>query len=262
MTRPTILIRGAGEQATGTAARLHRAGYKIILTELQKPLAIRRTVAFSEAVFMNTCVVEDILGRLILRPEDTKTCWDLNEIPIFIDPENKIKDQTQPDVIVDAIMAKKNTGTSIHDASLVIALGPGFTAGLDVHAVVETNRGHFLGRVYWNGSAQADTGIPGDIVGARADRVIHCIEQGQFTNVLNIGDHVNTGDVIGYFNNSEVKATISGTIRGLIKEGIQVPQNTKIIDIDPRDQKVYCDFISDKALAISGGVLEAISARF
>lgn len=262
MTRPIVLIRGAGEQASGTAVRLFRAGYKIVLTELPEPLAIRRTVAFSEAVFNKICRVEDIVGRLITRPEELEIAWENKQIPIFIDPNNNLKEYSHPEVIVDAIMAKRNTGTGIDDASLVIALGPGFTAGSDVHAVVETNRGHFLGRVYWSGSAQADTGIPGDIVGARSDRVIHCTEQGRFKNVLNIGDHVNTGTLIGYFNNSEITATLSGTIRGLLRNDIEVQKNTKIVDIDPRDKKVYCDFVSDKALAIGGGVLEAISVRF
>lgn len=262
MTRPTVLIRGAGEQATGTAVRLFRAGYKVILTELPFPLAIRRTVAFSEAVFNHNCRVEDIIGTLAEETKNIQKIWACGEIPVVVDPTNTLKNDLHPDIIVDAILAKINTGTTISDAPLVIALGPGFTAGKDAHAVVETNRGHFLGRVYWNGSAQPDTGIPGDIVGARSDRVIHCSEQGVFMNAVNIGDYVNPGTVIGYFNNTSVLATISGTIRGLLKEGIEVPKNTKIADIDPRAQKIFCDFVSDKALAIGGGVLEAILSRF
>ncbi len=253
-----IIVRGAGDLATGVCMRLWRCGFKVIMTEISRPLTVRRKVAFSEAVFKGEIEVEGLPAHKVDNLNDISAIMNQNIIPVIIDPYLKILKKWTPDVLVDAIMAKKNIGTDIQDAPLVIGLGPGFSAGKDVHAVVETKRGHNLGRVIWKGEAEHNTGVPGQVMGISKDRVIRSPENGVFYSIQQIGDQVKKGDLIGYVDNIQVHAPISGILRGLIHDQMSVNKEMKIGDIDPRGIREYCWTISEKAFAIGGGVLEAI----
>jgi xanthine dehydrogenase accessory factor len=268
-----VLIKGAGDLATGVAVRLWRAGFRIAMTELPQPTAIRRTAAFAEAAYEGQIVVEGIEARRADSLTEIEAAWRNDAIPIIIcpvpcrgsssvpgsgDAGGEIIAALKPTVVVDAIMAKRNLGIRISDASLVIGLGPGFTAGQDVHAVVETNRGHYLGRVIWQGSAQPDTGVPGEIGGQARQRVIYAPAAGVFAHRQEIGAVVQEGKVVGLVDGTPVLAPISGVLRGLIHDGVRVLQGMKIGDVDPRGVVEHCFTVSDKALAIGGGVLEAI----
>lgn len=253
-----ILIRGGGEIATGVAHRLARAHFKVCITEIPQPLAVRREVSFSEAIYDGEKEIEGIIARCVDSLEKIFQEWERKAIPILIDPVASIKVDLKPDVLIDATLAKRNLGTHLSDAPLVIGLGPGFRAGEDVHMVVETNRGHHLGKLILKGCAEADTGIPGIIGGYTSERVLKAPESGRTLHIRKIGDRVKAGDTILYVGQTPVKAKISGVLRGLIREGIQVPQGIKIGDIDPRDTVEYCYTISEKARAIAGGVLEGI----
>jgi xanthine dehydrogenase accessory factor len=255
-----VLIRGAGDLATGVAARLWRAGLRVVLTELEKPLTVRRTVAFSEAVYEGETTVEELTARRVESAAHVETAWRENVIPVIVDPQAQSLAVLRPRVVVDAILAKRNLGTRIDAAPLVIGLGPGFTAGQDVHAVVETQRGHYLGRVLWQGSAQPDTGVPGEVQGIGQERVIYSPADGVFQHrqAMGIGAMVNQGDIVGLVGQTPVAAPFSGVVRGLIHDGVCVQAHVKIGDIDPRGNVDYCSTISDKALAVGGGVLEAI----
>ncbi len=252
-----VLIRGAGDLATGTALRLHRAGFQVIMTDLPKPTAIRRTVCFSEAVVNGTAVVEGVTARLA-RTEEAEEILRRGEIPVLTDPECECRTVFKPQVLVDAILAKKNLGTTITDAPVVIALGPGFTAGVDCHAVVETMRGHYLGRVILSGAAQANTAVPGLIGGYAGERVLRAPADGVFRGCLEIGSQVEAGAVAGYVGDVPMVCTIGGILRGLLADGTQVTKGMKAGDVDPRCCRDHCFCASDKALAIGGGVLEAI----
>jgi len=254
----TVLIRGGGDLASGVAWRLHNCGFKVLITEARLPLAVRRKVSFCEAVFEGSAVVEGVKAQLIGNVKDAYALWNRGIIPVIVDPECQCRDNLRPDVLVDAIMAKRTTGTSIKDAPLVIALGPGFEAGRDAHLVVETKRGHYLGRVIAKGTAAPDSGIPGTVMGIGAERVIRAPADGSFKALKDIGEHVSAGDILGYVGHSEVKALISGVIRGLIRPGLNVSKGLKIGDIDPRGNVKHCFTISEKSLAIAGGVLEGI----
>jgi len=258
----TVLIRGGGDLASGVAWRLHNCGFKVLITETELPLAVRRKVSFCEAVFEGSTIVEGVKVQLIGTVKDAYALWDQGIIPLLVDPQCRCKDDVCPDVLVDAIMAKKNTGTSIKDAPLVIALGPGFEAGRDAHFVVETKRGHYLGRVIEKGTAAPDSGIPGTVMGIGADRVIRAPADGTFKNLRDIGDQVSAGEVVGHVGDTEVKALIDGVIRGLIRPGLNVSKGLKIGDIDPRGDVDHCFTISEKSLAIAGGVLEGILRVF
>jgi xanthine dehydrogenase accessory factor len=252
------LIRGAGDLASGIALRLYRSGMQVVMTDLPKPLAIRRTVAFSEAIVHGKTEVEGVRAE---RAETAKQAMELvraGKIAVLADPELDEARKVHPDVIVDAILAKKNTGTTIDDAPVVIGVGPGFTAGEDCHAVVETMRGHTLGRTIYRGSALPNTNIPGLIGGFAGERVLRAPKDGVFTPEREIGDTVRTGECVGFVDGAEVLSTLDGVLRGLIAEGTQVFAGLKIGDVDPRSEKDYCFTASDKALAIGGGVLEAI----
>lgn len=257
----TVLIRGGGEMASGVACRLHQSGFRIVLTEIEQPLAVRRTVSFCEAVYDGRAEVEGIEAILMRERDDLSRVWNDRKIPLIVDPHCRLGDLIQPDVLVDAIMAKKNTGTSMKDAPLVIALGPGFQAGKDAHFVVETNRGHNLGRLLNIGSAEPNTGIPGAIQGT-TDRVLRAPADGIWNNNMDIGDRVTRGDLIGNVSDRPVKAQIDGILRGMIRPGIHVTKNMKVGDIDPRGKKEYCHTISDKARSIGGAVLEGIMKFF
>ena len=254
-----VLIRGAGEMASGVAHRLHRSHFKICMLEIPHPIAVRREVSFCEAVYDGEKEVEGIRAKLISTQEEISSVWKKEKIPILVDPDGKeTLHFLKPDVLIDAIMAKKNLGTQINDAPLVIGLGPGFTAGKDVHVVIETNRGHNLGKVILNGTAESDTGIPGEIGGYAVERVLRTMKKGIFHPHKSIGERVNKGSVVAVVDDFPVIARISGVVRGLLREGIEAKKGMKVGDIDPRGKKEHCFTISDKSRAIGGGVLEAI----
>lgn len=296
-----IICRGAGDLATGIIHRLHRAGHRVIALETDYPAAIRRQVSFCEAVYDGSAAVEGLTARLVPALTDAETDtetysgindtpaahiasekWDSSvieavleagEVPLLIDPKGESIALLKPDVVVDAIIAKKNLGTTIDMAPLVIGVGPGFTAGQDVHLVIESMRGHNLARIITDGMAQPNTGVPGNIAGFTSERVIHAPAAGYIHDVRKIGDIVQKGDEIARiypdkesYDNAlseyvPVNATITGIIRGLIREGYYFKEGFKIADIDPRESELSnCFTISDKARSIAGSVLEAVSA--
>ncbi len=257
-----ILVRGGGDLASGIAWRLHHCGFPILITEVAMPMAVRRKVSFCEAVYEGATVVDGVKALLARNIEEAEAMCQKRVIPVMIDPLCDVKEAFRPTVLVDAILAKKNTGTTVDHAPLVIGIGPGFVAGKDVHFVVETMRGHNLGRLITQGGAAPDTGQPGPVMGISADRVLRAPRDGIFEAEKNIGDFVEKGDVIGHVSGTPVRALINGVIRGLIHSGITVTNGLKIGDVDPRAIKEYCYTISDKALAIAGGVLEGILRVF
>jgi len=259
MDEIVVLIRGAGEMASGVVHRLHQSHFKVCMTEIPQPLAVRREVAFSEAIYEGEKEVEGVRAKLISKLEEVESTWKKGNIPILVDLDGKkTRNFLKPDVVGDAIMAKRNLGTHISDAPLVIGLGPGFTAGKDVHLVVETNRGHNLGRVISKGAAEADTGIPGEIGGYTIERLLRTMKKGIFHPQKSIGERVNKGSVVAVVDDFPVIAKISGVVRGLLRDGVEVRKGMKVGDIDPRGKRELCFTISDKARAIGGGVLEAI----
>jgi len=256
------MIRGGGEMASGVAHRLFRAHLKVVMTEISQPLCVRRTVSFCEALFGKAQEVEGVTARFVSSPQEVSSMWDEGMIPLLIDPEGKSRDALKPTVIVDAILAKRNTGTHTGDAPLVIGLGPGFWAGRDVDVVIETNRGHDLGRVIYDGPAEANTGVPGAISGVTAQRVLRAPRNGAFRPEKEIGEIVAEGETVAWVEDEPVTAAISGVLRGLLREGTMVHKGLKSGDVDPRGKRENCFTISDKARAVGGGVLEAILARF
>ncbi len=254
----TVLIRGGGDIASGVAWRLHQCGFKVIITEIEKPTAVRRKVSFCEAVYDKEVLVESVRGTLIQGPEDASEAWTNGDIPLLVDPQCESMPTIKPDVIVDAILAKKNLGTSKDDAPLVIALGPGFQVGKNADYVVETNRGHNLGRLLLEGAAEPNTGVPGTIQGYATERVLRAPNDGIWESNMNIGGMVKSEDQLGTVSGAPVKAQIDGVIRGLIRPGIAVTKGLKIGDIDPRGIRENCFTLSEKALAIGGSVLEGI----
>ena len=258
-----IIVRGAGDLATGTIHRLKKSGFHLLVLETDHPAAIRRQVALSEAVYSGSTCVENVEAVWIESVEQMRQVWEEGKVPVLVDPKGESIRLLKPKVVVDAILAKKNLGTARDMAPLTIALGPGFTAGQDVDAVVETKRGHQLGRIIWEGSAIANTGIPGIIGGYGKERVIHAPAEGRLYHVHEIGDQVAQGEIIATIESENgstpVPTTISGLIRGLIREGYPVTKGFKIADIDPRAEEYdNCFTISDKARCIAGGVLEAL----
>ena len=260
-----VVVRGGGDLATGCIHRLWSAGLKVLVLEAEHPAAIRRQVSLSEAVYEGTATVEGLTARLITDLSQMEAVWSAGEIPMLVDPEGKCLEAVKPAVLVDAIIAKYNVGTRRDMAPRTIALGPGFVAGEDVDVVIETSRGHKLGRVITEGSAKPNTGIPGIIGGYGKERVMHSPAQGVLRNVHAIGDIVEAGTEIAYIETAEgrvsVLATISGIIRGLIRDGYPVTKGFKIADIDPRREELEnCWLISDKARCIAGSVLEQTCA--
>lgn len=253
-----VLIKGAGDLATGIAYRLKKSGFDIVMTEIHKPTTVRRTVAFSQAVFDNEIVIEGIKGVKVNNINEIYEEIREGNIPIIIDEKAEIIKELKPDVVVDAIIAKKNLGTSIEDAPIVIGVGPGFEAKVDCHLVVETKRGHYLGKVIEEGSAIPNTGVPGNIGGYTKERIIRASSNGKIKPVVAIGDFVKKGDIVAYIDGVEVLSEIDGIVRGMLQEGIEVFKGMKSGDIDPRCEKDHCFTISDKARSIGGGVLEAI----
>lgn len=249
------LVRGGGDLGTGVVLRLHRAGFPVAVCELAEPLAVRRTVAVSTAVTDGEITVDGLTARRVEQVADIGSAGALGVVPVLVSPE--LPDMARS-VVVDARLAKHRLDTTILDASLVVALGPGFVAGEDCHAVVETLRGPRLGRVIWSGPASADTGVPGEVDGQTTDRVLRAPADGTVAWLRQIGDVVTTGQVLGRVAGREVTATVGGLIRGLIGDGSSVSPGTKIGDIDPRGGEASVHEISDKALAVGGGVVEAV----
>ncbi len=255
-----IWIRGAGDIASGVAIRLYRAGFRPIMSDIETPTTVRRTVAFSPAIYKGSAIIEDVKAVKAYNINEIEKIKKNNYIPVIEDEDGSVMREYNPDILIDAIIAKRNLGTRIDDAKLVIALGPSFEAGIDCHVVIETKRGHNLGRVIWSGQAEKNTGIPGDIGGYSEDRIIRATTDGVFTSKVQIGDMVSEGDIVGYVNNMPIYARINGVVRGLLQDEIYVREGMKSGDIDPRAEISYCYTVSDKASAVGGGVLEAIFA--
>ncbi len=254
----TVLIKGAGDIATGIAYRLKKCGFAVVMTETAVPTTVRRTVAFSRAVYECRCEVEGVEAVLCEDCKAVKACIENGDIPVVVDEDAKIIEALKPDVVVDAILAKKNLGTSIDIAPLVIGVGPGFTAGKDCHCVIETKRGHYLGRVIEEGSAIPNTGVPGEIGGYSKERIIRAEAEGEFKPLRSIGDTVEEGEAVAESGGAVIYAKMPGLIRGMLQEGVYVKPGMKCGDIDARSEYQYCFEISDKALAVGGGVLEAV----
>jgi xanthine dehydrogenase accessory factor len=252
------VIKGAGDLATGVAVRLHRAGLRVLTTEIAEPTVVRRTVAFAEAVFAGETTVEGIRGVRAATLAEAENALAQESIPVLIDPEALVVRQVRPTVVIDGVMAKRNLGTRLDDAPVVIGLGPGFVAGQDVHAVVETQRGHYLGRMILDGAAEPDTGVPGNIGGYTRERVLRAPAAGRMAEPRPIGAHVEAGDTVGWVAGQPVQTAIGGTLRGLVREGLAVSAGMKVGDVDPRAEHAHCFTVSDKSLAIAGGALEAV----
>ena len=253
-----VLIRGAGDLATGIALRLFRSHLRVVMTDLPQPTAIRRTVCFSQAILYESYTVEDVTAVHARTQQDVRRILSGEQIPVLADPQASCQTWLRPDVLVDAILAKRNLGTAITDAPLVIGVGPGFCAGRDCHAVVETMRGHTLGRVIRQGEPLPNTNIPGLIGGFAGERVMRAPDDGIFHQLLDIGAHVQPGDIAGTVNGTPMRCTIAGVVRGILPEGTPVHKGMKSGDVDPRGKEEYCATASDKAIAIGGGVLQAI----
>jgi xanthine dehydrogenase accessory factor len=257
-----VLVKGAGELASATAHRLFRCGFRVVMTELERPTAVRRRVSFAAAIYSSEIEIEGVRGvAWRLDQAGALSRFDWTHIPVFIDPRGQLGRSWTADVIIDGRMLKRNLDNALGDAQLAIGLGPGLEAGRDVHWVVETNRGHDLGRVIASGRAAADTGLPGDIGGYTHERVLVAPVGGRFESRREIGDLVTAGDVIGAVAGQEIRAGTSGVIRGLIFAGLEVTAGQKLGDVDPRGEPSFCAAISDKARAISGGVLEIVVAH-
>ena len=257
--------------ASGIAFRLHHSGFRVAMTEIAAPTAVRRAVCFSEAVYEGHSQVEDVCALLVKDEAGMKGAFANKQIAVFVDPAAAIVKKLKPAVLVDAIMAKTNTGTALTDAPLVIGVGPGFAAGIDCHAVIETRRGHTLGRVITEGNALPNTGVPGEVGGYTVERILRSPADGVFSALFSIGDEVKKGDVVALARSAmdasesgtgsalghPLMAEIDGILRGLLPSGITVSRGMKAGDIDPRCERAHCFTVSDKALAVGGGVLEA-----
>jgi xanthine dehydrogenase accessory factor len=248
-----ILIRGGGDIATGVALRMHRCGYHVFITELKQPLAVRRTVSFAETVYEGEWTVEEVTAHKAESKEQAMEFSQHGIVPVLVAPELESV-SLDYDVLVDARLTKGIAEYSLANRPLIIGLGPGFTAGRNCHALVETNRGHTLGRVYWNGSAQQDTAVPeGD-----PHRVLRAPTDGIIAGHVEIGQHVKAGQSLASVGSEQVVSPFDGVVRGLIRSGLSVSKGLKIGDIDSRDDPELCRLVSDKALAVGGGVLEAV----
>jgi xanthine dehydrogenase accessory factor len=255
--RPIALIKGAGDLATGVALRLFASGFAVVMTEIERPTVVRRSVAFAEAVYEGRAVVEEVEGVRVEAADQIAAVLAGGAIPVMVDPTAALRRELEPVVLVDAIVAKRNLGTRIDDAPAVIALGPGFVAGRDVHAVIETKRGHSLGSVIYEGTALPNTGVPGDVGGFSEERVLRSPGEGVFGAEREIGDRVGRDEVVGHVGDLPVRSRLDGVLRGVLRSGLEVSSGVKLGDVDPRAQPDHCFTVSDKALAIGGGVLEA-----
>lgn len=257
-----VLLKGGGEVGTAVAHRLARCYLRVCIAEIANPLAVTRDAAFCEAVYEGEKAVEGVIARRVERLEAIGRTWAEGKIPILVSSQAEIANSIRPHVLVDAIMAKRNTGTILEDTPFVIGLGPGFVAGRDAHAVIETNNSNNLGRVIVDGPAEANTGIPIPVGGHSFQRVFHPPVDGRFTSDRKIGESVSPGDVIGYVDGHALQAEIGGILRGLIRSGVLVKKDTKLAEIDPLCRPEDCGRIRALPRAIAGGVLEAILSRF
>lgn len=263
MENKLVIVRGGGDIATGTIMKLYKCGFSVLILEIANPSAIRRNVAFCESVYTGTQTVEDVTCYLARDIDTAKIYLSEGKLTLLVDPNCEVLNELKPVAVIDAILAKKNLGTNKDMAPVTIALGPGFTAGVDVDAVIETMRGHSLGRVIYEGEAIKNTGVPGKIAGFDKERVIHSPAEGTLKNIHHITDLVKKGELIAEIHSVDgiipVYATIDGLLRGLIRDGYPVTKGFKIADIDPRsDEYNNCFTISDKARCIAGGTLEAL----
>lgn len=255
------LLRGGGDLASGVAYRLARCGAQVVITELEQPRAVRRLVSFSQAVYDGEVVIEGLRARRVDSIDAVRETLGRGEIAVVVDPPAAIHASLGPHLLVDGRMSKRAPQRELHMGQLVLGLGPGFTAGVDCHAVIETKRGAFLGRVYWQGVAEADTGLPETVQGHQGDRVVRAPVDGMLQAHARLGDHLDAGQPICSVNGQVVTAPFAGNLRGLLMQGLQVTCGEKIGDLDPRDDPRLARLISDKALAIGGGVLEAVLSR-
>lgn len=253
-----ILIKGAGDIATGIAVRLKNAGMQVVMTEIAIPTTVRRSVAFSRAVYEGSAVVENITARLVLDFAQIPAVLQRDEIPVLIDPRCEVLKSIHFDAVVDSILAKKNLSTDPTQAPVVIGVGPGFSVPQDCHCVIETQRGHDLGRCIYQGCAAKNTGIPGEIGGYTVERLLRAPCDGIFHPILAIGDAVKAGQTVAMVDDQPVTAQIDGIVRGLLQDNVPVKTGMKSGDIDPRGCYEHCFTVSDKARAVGGGVLEAI----
>ena len=257
-----LIVRGGGDLASGVIHRLYRCGYQVLVLECRRPSAIRREVSFGEAVYDGTSCVEGVTGRRITEVSECQNVWDNGEIPVLIDESGEAVRELRPDALIDAILAKRNLGTTREMAPLTVALGPGFEAGKDVDFVIETQRGHDLARIISAGSAAPNTGVPGVIAGYGKERVIHSPAAGIMHNCSEIGDIVQKDQIIAMVDETPVRASLTGVLRGILRDDYKVPEGMKIADIDPRrEQKKNCNTISDKARCIAGSVVEVLLAN-
>jgi xanthine dehydrogenase accessory factor len=257
----TILIRGGGDLASGVALRLFRAGIRLVVTEIAQPLAVRRLVSFAEAVYSNRVRIEEVVVQKTESFEDILDCLESNVVPVIVDPEAQIRNALRPLVVIDGRMMKKPPEHDLSYAPFIIGLGPGFEAGKNCHAVVETKRGPFLGRVYWEGSAEEDTGTPETVGRYQTERVIRSPGNGFFQARTQIGAAVKKGEILAEVDGQQVRAHFDGMVRGLLHDGLAVHKGIKVGDLDPRQDPSLPSMVSDKALAVGGGVLEAMLSR-
>lgn len=253
-----IIIRGGGDLGSGVAFRLHHAGWNVVITEIEKPLVLRRSVSFANAIYETQTTVENIVAKHITNTADISNLLDKRVIPVLVSPKIFSFPDYKPDVIVDARLLKKIVDYSIDTWPMIIGLGPGFIVGENCHAVIETNRGHYLGRTIWEGGAIADTGIPGTVSQKNDERVLRAPATGLIKSNAAVGDFFKKGEIIGYVSDDPIIAPFDGCLRGLMHNGIFIERGIKIGDLDPRLDQNLTKFISEKSLAIAGGVLEAI----
>jgi xanthine dehydrogenase accessory factor len=259
-----ILIRGGGDLASGVAIRLIHAGLRIVIAELPQPLAVRRSVAFAEAIYSSEITVEGITARAVKDPSDTLRILNIlgkQQVPVLEDPLCTSAQSLHPSVIVDARMTKRPPEPIGYSPQLYIGLGPGFSAGENCQVVVETRRGHTLGRVYWHGGSEPDTGEPDPVRGHQVDRVLRAPTDGEFVTHARLCEHIDTGHLIAEVAGQPINAAFNGILRGLLHPGLNVTKGLKVGDLDPRDDPALCTLVSDKALAVGGGVLEAILGK-
>jgi xanthine dehydrogenase accessory factor len=261
MARPLILIRGGGDLASGVGVRLNRCGFAVAVLEIPQPLAVRRLVAFAEAVYAGEIDVEGVRGRKAEDLGAARRILGEGDVPILVDPGAGTRHQLNPDAIVDGRMLKQNVGSQMVTAPLIVGLGPGFEVGVNCHAVVETNRGHRMGRVFWEGRAQRDTGVPEPVAGYAVERVLRAPASGLIISRVALGTVVAQGEVIAEVGGVPLEAAFEGALRGLMHDGLSVEEGEKIGDLDPRGVVEYCYQVSDKALAVGGGVLEALLSQ-
>lgn len=258
------MVLGGGDLASGVIYRLARSGFRPVVLELARPLLLRRPVCFGDAIYQGRVSIEGIEAQKLIieqRADGARQIQDLHAkgiIPVVVDEQSEMIDWYQPDIVIDARMCKKNLGINRSKAALVIGMGPGFTAGEDCHAVIETNRGHYLGRIYYEGTAEADTGIPGEVSGQGKARVLRAPADGYVISPFMIGDMIPKDEVIAQVNDGVIVAPFDGVLRGLIHPSVFVSKGLKVGDLDPRGNPEHCFSISDKSLSVGGAVLEAI----